>query len=195
VTSFSLSRSKGIDKKQITEKIGDLKKEIKSLTAKLKYLYNPTKKNQKLVQQDSSIQQQRKLPLPKGAKNADEGIHILDLQIIDLKKQNDLFHAKMQKRQENLDKLSAEYQKLHTYKKEKTSLIQSERPPETQEEDHNRKVRDTGWCACLCFTLFISSGLFILTLSLTFHLHASVRAQTFFKCRFTIMREGGPRVN
>ncbi|KAG5681483.1 hypothetical protein PVAND_010915 [Polypedilum vanderplanki] len=130
----------GVDKKQLTEKINELKKEIKSLTAKLKYLYNPSKKNQKLVQQDSSIQQRKRIPLPKGAKNADEGIHILDLQIIDLKKQNDLFHAKIQKKQENLDKLSAEYQKLHTYKKEKTSLIQSERPPETQEEDQNRKL-------------------------------------------------------
>jgi FtsZ-binding cell division protein ZapB len=144
--------SKGVDKKQITEKINDLKKEIKSLTAKLKYLYNPTKKNQKLVQQDSSIQQQKRFPLPKGAKNSDDGLHLLDLQITDLKKQNDLFHAKMQKRQENLDKLQAEYQKLHTYKKEKTSLIQSERPPETQEEDQNRKVRrfNTGHITTYC---------------------------------------------
>lgn len=93
------------------------------------------------MQQDSaSIQQPKKVPLPKGARDFDDGIHILDLQIIDSKKQNDLFHAKIQRKQQNLDKLKAEYQKLLTYKNEKASPIQSDRPPETQEEDQNRKV-------------------------------------------------------
>jgi uncharacterized coiled-coil DUF342 family protein len=129
------------DKKQLTEKINDLKKEIKSLTAKLKFLHNPTKKNQKLVQQDSSIQQQKKISLPKGARNLEEAVEILDLQIIDLRKQNDLFHAKIQKKQGNLDKLTEEFQKLITYKNEKASPTDL-RPPETQEEDKNRKVTE-----------------------------------------------------
>ena len=78
--------------------------------------------------------------MPKGAKNYEDGLGILDLQIIDVKKQNDLFHAKIQKKQDDLDKLSEEYQKLLSYKIEKTSLPKTDRPPETQEEDQNRKV-------------------------------------------------------
>jgi hypothetical protein len=131
--------SQDADKKQFTDKVNDYKKEIKALTAKLKFLHNPTKKNQKQVQQDSALQQQKKIPLPKGAKSAEEGVHILDLQIIDLKKQNDLYHAKIIKKQEYCDKLSEEYHKLVTYKNEKASPT-VERPPETMEEDQNRKV-------------------------------------------------------
>lgn len=78
--------------------------------------------------------------MPKGADNYEDGVDILDLQIIDLKKQNDLFHAKIQKKQDDLDKLNAEYQKLVTFKSEKTSQAKTDRPPETQEEDQNRKV-------------------------------------------------------
>jgi hypothetical protein len=67
-------------------------------------------------------------------------VHLLDLQIIDLKKQNDLYHAKIVKKQQHCDKLTEEYQKLITYKNEKTSPTVLERPPETMEEDQNRKV-------------------------------------------------------
>lgn len=128
------------DKKQFTDKINDLKKEIKTLTGKLKFLHNPTKKNQKQVQQDSALQQQKKVPLPKGAKSAEDGVSILDLQIIDLKKQNDLFHAKIVKKQQRCDKLTEEFQKLIAYKNEKNAPAVLERPPETMEEDQNRKV-------------------------------------------------------
>lgn len=66
---------------------------------------------------------------------------MLDLQIIDLKKQNDLYHAKIVKKQQHYDKLSEEYQKLVAYKNEKAAPAVVERPPETMEEDQNRKVR------------------------------------------------------
>lgn len=128
------------DKKQFTDKINDFKKEIKTLTAKLKFLHNPTKKNQKQVQQDSALQQQKKVPLPKGAKSSEDGVCLLDLQIIDAKKQNDLFHAKIVKKQQYCDKLMEEYQKLVAYKNEKNTPAAVERPPETMEEDQNRKV-------------------------------------------------------
>lgn len=61
----------------------------------------------------------------------------MDLQIIDLKKQNDSYQAKIIEKQEYLDKLSEEYQKLLAYKNEKAVI---ERPPETMEEDQIRKV-------------------------------------------------------
>lgn len=128
------------EKKQTVDKINELKKETKSLTAKLKFLHNPTKKNQKQVQQDSGIQQQKKIVLPKGAKTFDDGVEILDLQIIDLQKQIDLYQAKIVKKQQHCDKLNEEYQKLVAYKNEKAAPAFQERPPETQEEDQNRKV-------------------------------------------------------
>lgn len=106
----------------------------------MKFLHNPTKKNQKQVQQDSALQQQKKIPLPKGAKSNEDGVSIIDLQIIDLKKQNDLYHAKIIKKQQHCDKLSEEYQKLIAYKSGKTSPAVVDRPPETMEEDQNRKV-------------------------------------------------------
>lgn len=106
----------------------------------MKFLHNPSKKNQKQVQQDSALQQQKKITLPKGAKTTEEGVYLLDLQIIDLKKQNDLYQAKIVKKQDYCDKLTEEYQKLISYKNEKNSPTVSERPPETMEEDQNRKV-------------------------------------------------------
>ncbi|CAO1412563.1 unnamed protein product [Diamesa serratosioi] len=127
------------EKKQFTDKIKDFKKDIKSLSSKLKFLHNPSKKNQKLVQQDLSLQSQKKVPLPKGAQSCDDGVRILDLQIIDLKKQNDLYHAKLQKKQQLFDKLTEEYNKLDAYKNEKSTS--NTHPPETVEEDANRKVR------------------------------------------------------
>lgn len=78
--------------------------------------------------------------MPKGAKSSEEGVYLLDLQIIDLKKQNDLYQAKIVKKQNYCDKLTEEYQKLILYKNEKISPTVCERPPETMEEDQNRKV-------------------------------------------------------
>lgn len=79
--------------------------------------------------------------MPKGAKSYEEGVQILDLQIIDLKKQNDLYHAKILKRQQQLEKMSEEYQRLLTYKNESAAAVQKfDRPPETMQEDQNRKV-------------------------------------------------------
>lgn len=106
----------------------------------MKFLHNPTKKNQKQAQQDSSAQQQKKISLPKGAKTPGDGINILDLQIIDFKKQNDLYQAKIFKKQQYCDKLTEEYQKLLAYKNEKSAPAFQEKPPETMEEDKNRKV-------------------------------------------------------
>lgn len=67
----------------------------------------------------------------------EDAVCILDLQIIDLKKQNDSYQAKIIEKQEYLDKLTEEYQKLLAYKNEKAVI---ERPPETMEEDQIRKV-------------------------------------------------------
>ncbi len=122
-------------KRSFTDKINELKKDIKNLTNKLKFLHNPTKKNQKNVQQEYAM---KKKPLPKGAKTIDEGIQIIDLQTIDLKKQIDVIQARFLKRRQVFENLVEEYQRLLTYKNEKT--VSNSQPPETVEEDHNRKV-------------------------------------------------------
>lgn len=75
-----------------------------------------------------------------------------------------MYHAKILEKQEYMDKLTEEYQKLLTYKNEKTSPTVIERPPETMEEDQNRKVGNLGcggaWMTTFCGKLFLSKGLF-----------------------------------
>lgn len=80
----------------------------------------------------------KKVILPQGAKLVDDGVRILDLQTIDIKKQGDVLHAKYIKRQIYYDKLVEEHNKLLAYKNDKT--INNTYPPETLEEDANRKV-------------------------------------------------------
>lgn len=53
------------------------------------------------------------------------------------KKHYNLLVDKIRKKENHLNELTGEYQKLLAYKTEKPSV---ERPPETQEEDQNRKV-------------------------------------------------------
>lgn len=119
-----------------TDKIAELKKDLKELTAKLAYFRNP---NKKAVPKGKRAQLLRKITLPAGAKTADQGVQILDLQIIDVKKQTDLINAKYQKRQKFYEKLIADYQSLLQYKNSKgggPNLM----PPETLEEDQTRKL-------------------------------------------------------
>lgn len=101
----------------------------------MKFLNNPTKKNQKSVQQDCP----KKIVLPQGAKLVEDGVKILDLQIIDVKKQADVVHDRYIKRQIYYDKLVEEHNKLLAYKNDKN--INNTYPPETLEEDANRKVK------------------------------------------------------
>lgn len=136
-------------KKTFTDKITELKKDIKDLTGKLEYVHNPSKKT--APKKKSQIP--RKINLPVGAKSAEQGVQIVDLkvifitvkeitfysnffQIIDLKKQTDMIGSKFQKRQEYFDKLVEEYQSLLQYKNNRSGNVV---PPETMEEDSTRK--------------------------------------------------------
>lgn len=122
-------------KKVYTERIAELKKDIKDLTGKLAYANNPNKKG--APKKKSTLA--RKIHLPVGAKNAEQGVEILDLQIIDLKKQTDMINARYKKRQVFLDKLAEEYQTLLGYKNNKAMGAGNQPPPETLEEDQTRK--------------------------------------------------------
>ncbi|KAL1395705.1 hypothetical protein pipiens_011055 [Culex pipiens pipiens] len=120
-------------KKAQNEKISELKKEVRELTNKLSYLHNPNSaKAQRNVQEIK-----RRVQLPPGAKTVQDGLNIVDLKIIDLNKQADATEAKHKKREIYYQKLVEQYHKLMGYKYSKSD---GSNPPETIEEDANRKV-------------------------------------------------------
>ncbi|GAB0095923.1 Coiled-coil domain containing protein 151 [Sergentomyia squamirostris] len=121
------------EQKMNSEKIADLKKSIKDLTVKLKYLKT---KNAQKPQNHETIKKQ---DLPAGSKNAEEAVHVLDLKVIDLKKQCDLVRDHYIKRQKFFDRLVEEYQRLYM-SKNKLASENAVPAAETVEEDHNRKL-------------------------------------------------------
>jgi coiled-coil domain-containing protein 151 len=111
-----------------------MKQEVKELTAKLTLLHNPTsKKDQKIVQDWTP-----KMKMPPGAKTAQDAVEIIDLKLIDYQKQIDLLNDKYLKRQEYFNRIVEEYHMLLSCKNGKIegNVI----PPETFEEDSNRKL-------------------------------------------------------
>lgn len=120
-------------KKTQSEKISDLKKEVRELTNKLSYLHNPNSaKAQKNVQEIK-----RRIQLPPGAKTVHEALQVVDLKIIDVNKQADVVEAKHKKREIYYKKLLDQYHMLMGYKHSKAD---GSNPPETVEEDANRKL-------------------------------------------------------
>ncbi|XP_055585634.1 outer dynein arm-docking complex subunit 3 [Uranotaenia lowii] len=120
-------------KKSQNEKINELKKEVRDLTNKLSYIYNPNSaKAQKNVQEIK-----RRVSLPPGAKTVQEALKIIDLKIIDVNKQADASEARYKKRELYYRKLMEQYNALLGYKNSKAD---GNNPPETVEEDANRKL-------------------------------------------------------
>ncbi|XP_065074952.1 outer dynein arm-docking complex subunit 3 [Ochlerotatus camptorhynchus] len=120
-------------RKTQSEKISDLKKEVRELTNKLSYLHNPNSaKAQKNVQEIK-----RRIQLPPGAKTVHDALQIVDLKIIDVNKQADAVEAKHKKREIYYKKLLDQYHMLIGYKHSKAD---GSNPPETVEEDANRKL-------------------------------------------------------
>jgi coiled-coil domain-containing protein 151 len=121
-------------KKEYTNKIKEMKQEIKELTAKLTLVQNPnSKKDQKIVQDWTP-----KIHLPPGAKSAQEAVDIIDLQLIDYQKKIDLVNVRYNQRQEYFNRIVEEYHMLLSCKNGKT--VGNIDPPETFEEDSNRKL-------------------------------------------------------
>ncbi|EAT37842.1 AAEL010214-PA [Aedes aegypti] len=120
-------------RKSQNDKIAELKKEVRDLTNKLSYLHNPNSaKAQKNVQEIK-----RRVQLPPGAKTVKDALHIVDLKIIDVNKQADAIEAKHKKRELYYKKLLDQYHMLMGYKH---SNADGSNPPETVEEDANRKL-------------------------------------------------------
>ncbi|XP_055525489.1 outer dynein arm-docking complex subunit 3 isoform X2 [Wyeomyia smithii] len=120
-------------KKVQNEKVAELKKEVRDLTNKLSYLHNPNSaKAQKNVQEIK-----RRIQLPPGAKTVQEAVDIIDLKTIDVNKQVDVADARYKKREQCYKKLLDQYHALMAYKKSNADGLN---PPETVEEDANRKL-------------------------------------------------------
>ncbi|XP_058443406.1 outer dynein arm-docking complex subunit 3 [Malaya genurostris] len=120
-------------KKVQNDRVADLKKEVRDLTNKLSYLHNPNS-----VKAQKNVPEIKRRPqLPPGAKTVHEAVQILDLKIIDVNKQADAMEAKHKKREQHYKKLIDQYHALLAYKNAKTD---GSNPPETVEEDANRKL-------------------------------------------------------
>ncbi|XP_035789301.1 coiled-coil domain-containing protein 151-like [Anopheles albimanus] len=120
-------------RKAQNDRIAELRKEVRELTNKLSYLHNPNSaKAQKNVQEIK-----RRLPLPPGAKSISSALQIVDLKIIDLHKQTDMVEDRIRKRDHSLKRLIEHYHTLIGYRDAKSD---GSNPPETVEEDANRKL-------------------------------------------------------
>ncbi|XP_061518998.1 outer dynein arm-docking complex subunit 3 [Anopheles gambiae] len=120
-------------KKAQNDRMAELRKEVRDLTNKLSYLHNPTSaKAQKNVQEIK-----RRVPLPPGAKSVADALRIVDLKVIDLHKQTDVAEDRMRKRERHFKQLVEQYQALVGYRDAKCD---GSNPPETIEEDANRKL-------------------------------------------------------
>lgn len=128
------------------ETIAELKKDIKELTARLTY-YNNIAHGKKPKE---SFEALRKVTYPPGAETAEQALQIYDLKVIDLTKQSDVINARYLKRKEHFDKLHFRYQELlalaadasasSTAAPNKGANAIPAAPPQTVEEDANRKM-------------------------------------------------------
>ncbi|XP_020802015.1 myosin-9 [Drosophila serrata] len=128
--------------------IGSLKKDIKELTVKASRLRNPVQRP--LVIKEPGGEQRRaqsctptiivgKATYPVGAKNADDAIFLTDLKITESRKQMDLLRHRFKSRQQHFSKLVEKYRGLLANKEAQNQNL-GEKPPETLEEDANRKL-------------------------------------------------------
>lgn len=83
-----------------------------------------------------------KATYPIGAKNADDAIFLTDLKITESRKQMDLLRHRFKTRQQHFSKLVEKYRELLANKEAQSQNL-GEKPPETLEEDANRKVSST----------------------------------------------------
>lgn len=132
------------ERKLNAELITEVKKTIKDLTSKLRYLNRPTVR----TSQTSAIpppgttpaEVVHKVALPPGASSVEDAVRILDLKTIDLTKQIDLNHERYLRKQKHFNKLVEEYQTLFASKNPAQRSELSAPVPETIVEDYNTKL-------------------------------------------------------
>uniref|UniRef100_A0A1I8PWU3 Uncharacterized protein n=1 Tax=Stomoxys calcitrans TaxID=35570 RepID=A0A1I8PWU3_STOCA len=136
--------------------ISTLKKEIKELTIKCGRLRNPLQRSvimketttaanvapgEKARRTSSALPTivVGKVNYPIGAKNVDDAIFLTDLKITENRKQLDLLRHRYKCRKQHFAKLMEQYRELMATKDAQEQNM-GEKPPETLEEDHNRKL-------------------------------------------------------
>lgn len=80
-----------------------------------------------------------KVNYPIGAKNVEDAIFLTDLKVTENRKQLDLLRHRFKCRKQHFAKLMAQYRELVASKEAQEQNL-GEKPPETLEEDNNRKV-------------------------------------------------------
>ncbi|ALC44387.1 CG14127 [Drosophila busckii] len=128
--------------------IASLKKDIKELTVKVSRLRNPLQRP--VVIKEPSAEPRKKsaatpsivvgkVTYPIGAKNAEDALFLTDLKITESRKHVDLLKHRFKSRQQHLSRLMEKYRGLMNSKEARNQNL-GEKPPETLEEDANRKL-------------------------------------------------------
>ncbi|XP_068150097.1 outer dynein arm-docking complex subunit 3 [Drosophila tropicalis] len=128
--------------------ITTLKKDIKELTVKVSRLRNPLQRPVVIKEPSSEPRRTQsatptiivgKATYPVGAKNAEDAIFLTDLKITEGRKQMDLMRHRFKMRQQYFTRLVEKYRELLANKEAQNQNL-GEKPPETLEEDANRKL-------------------------------------------------------
>lgn len=144
--------------------IGTLKKDIKESTVKVSRLRNPLQRP--VVIKEPSAEPRKKQAVtptiivgkatyPIGAKNAEDALFLTDLKITENRKQLDLVRHRFKMRQQHLSKLVERYRELVANKEAQNQNL-GEKPPETLEEDANRKVKLIALCHVRDYTNLVT---------------------------------------
>lgn len=131
------------ERKLNEEYIAEMKKTIKDIISKLRFLNRPTVRNtQPSAAPPPGMPSEvvHKVALPPGANSVAEAVDILDLKCIDLNKQIDLNHDRYLKKKKLFDKLVEEYQVLYGKQNQGKKSELSGPAPETVVEDYNSKL-------------------------------------------------------
>lgn len=132
------------ERKLNSEAIVDLKKTIKDLNSKLRFLNRPSVRNTQPMAApppgSMPTEVVHKVDLPPGASTVADAVELLDLKSIDLTKQIDLNHDRYLKKKRLFDKLVEEYQILFSGKNQGKKDVSAPAVPETVVEDYNTKL-------------------------------------------------------
>lgn len=132
------------ERKLNSETIADLKKTIKDLSSKLRFLNRPSARNFQPTAAPPPgtmpTEVVHKVDLPPGAFSVADAVQLLDWKCIDLTKQIDLNHDRYLKKQKLFKELVAEYQSLFSNKNPIKKSEFAAPVPETVVEDNNTKL-------------------------------------------------------
>lgn len=132
------------ERKLNSEAIVELKKNIKDLNSKLRFLNRPSVRNSQPTAAPPPgtmpTEVVHKVDLPPGASSVEEAVQLFDLKCIELQMAGDLTHERYLRKQKLFNKLVEEYQTLCGSKSLVKKSELSAPVPETIVEDYNTKL-------------------------------------------------------